>query len=53
MADEGVYCYRTLADPTCYARPVPHNHDHLLGYAGPAPARPVQRTLGEAPSTSR
>lgn len=47
-ADEGVYCYRTLADTTCFVRPVPHNQDQLLGYAGPTPPRPAPRMLGQA-----
>lgn len=27
-----LYCYRTLADVTCYAQPSPHPTDKLIGY---------------------
>lgn len=48
---DGVYCYRSLADPTCYTRPVPQDRDQLLGYAGPPPGPPPHRRLGEPLAT--
>ena len=31
-----VYCYSTLAKPTCYAMPYNEGNDHLLGFVPPA-----------------
>lgn len=32
-----LYCYRTLGDEVCYARPLPDDQEQLLGYYGPKP----------------
>ncbi len=44
----GVYCYASLAAPSCYTRPLAPDYDRLLGYSGPAPRPLPDRLLGEA-----
>lgn len=36
-----IYCYATLAEPDCYAEPVPGWERRLIAYGGPAPDRPA------------
>lgn len=44
------YCYRTLADVTCYVRPVPQDHDRLTGWVGPPPLpQPARPALALVP----
>ncbi len=32
-----IYCYRTLADPECFAAALPERRAGLVGYFGPGP----------------
>ncbi|TVS00698.1 MAG: hypothetical protein EA406_00245 [Rhodospirillales bacterium] len=36
-SEHGLYCYRSLADITCYAEPHPRDARRLVGYIGAAP----------------
>ncbi|MBI1779132.1 MAG: hypothetical protein HYR63_27680 [Proteobacteria bacterium] len=51
-----IYCYRSLAEATCYAVPLPPNqHDRIVGYVGQPPAAyyaatPQPMPMGVAPA---
>jgi hypothetical protein len=36
---EPLYCYQSLADPTCYRRPYFRDERRLVNYFGPSPNR--------------
>jgi hypothetical protein len=40
MPPQQVYCYSTIARPTCYAQPYTQGNDHLIGFV---PASTPQR----------
>ena len=37
LAEAAIYCYRSLAEPTCYTKPLPRDAPQLLGWYGPHP----------------
>lgn len=39
IASQPVYCYKTLANPVCYAQPRNGEYYSLLNYEGPAPQK--------------
>lgn len=42
FAPEPLYCYRTLAQSTCYAQPLDRHHaNRVVGFYGPSPGRIV------------
>lgn len=38
-----LYCYQSIADVTCYARPDPRDRARLVGYLGPPPEADPRR----------
>jgi hypothetical protein len=42
-----IYCYETLAQPDCYAQPLPGDYNRMIGYYGAPPTEmPVQQVPG-------